>query len=425
MEVLLAPVGTAGDCYPYLGLAARLSSRGHDITVLANGYFAPLVRRLGYHFVEVTSSESFLAVAHDPRVWHPLQGPRIVCRYATTYVRPLYEAIVRHARTPDAVLLSSCLGWGARLAQDRKGIRLVTLDLQPSVLWSNYDSPQLPGVWKSAWAPAWWKGIQFRIGERLLLDPVCCPPLNAFRRELGLAPIRRMTQWWHSPECILGMFPAWFAPRQPDWPRQLHLTQFPLWNEESDAELPPDISEFLADGDPPIVFAPGSGNVFGHRFFQQAVAACQQSGRRGMLMTRFNDHVPARLPTRVRHFPYASFSRLLPRVAAIVHHGGIGTTSHALAAGIPQIIHPFSHDQPDNARRVVQLGVGRCLAGRRFQPGALVCAWDDLLSDQQVRTRCQALARRIAQADPFEESCRVIESLRDSTSYREVRPSAP
>ena len=131
------------------------------------------------------------------------------------------------------------------------------------------------------------------------------------------------------------LFPEWFAPPQPDWPNNLVQTGFPLWDERTDAGLAPEVKEFLDAGEPPIVFTPGSANIFGKRFFGAAIEACQRLGHRGILLTRFPEQIPDRLPSGVRHFDYIPFSLLPPKAAALVHHGGIGTTAQALAAGSP------------------------------------------------------------------------------------------
>jgi hypothetical protein len=96
--------------------------------------------------------------------------------------------------------------------------------------------------------------------------------------------------------------------------------------------LPEDVQGFLAAGDPPIVFTPGSAMQHGQLFFTESVAACQLSSRRGLLLTRFREQVPDRLPEGVCHFDYLPFSQVLPHSAALVSHGGIGTVAQGLAA---------------------------------------------------------------------------------------------
>src|SRR5262249_49590922 len=158
------------------------------------------------------------------------------------------------------------------------------------------------------------------------------PGLNALRAELGLPPVRDvMRGWLHSPQLVLGFLPAWFGPPQPDWPPRVTLAGFPLYDERDVTPLPPELGAFLDARPPPIAFAPGSGSVQARPFFEAAIDACTRIGRRGVLLTRFPEQVPPNLPEGVRHVAYAPFSQLLPRAAALVHHGGIGTSAQGMA----------------------------------------------------------------------------------------------
>src|SRR5690606_39115419 len=153
---------------------------------------------------------------------------------------------------------------------------------------------------------------------------------NELRGRLGLAPVRRvLATQLESPRLTLAMFPEWYAPRQPDWPATLEQCDFPLFDAAEGERAPPPVEEFLDGGDAPIVFTPGSAMRFGHRFFEAAVGACERLGRRGVLLTRHREQVPVPLPSGVACFDYAPLSAVLPRAAALVHHGGIGTTAAA------------------------------------------------------------------------------------------------
>ena len=150
--------------------------------------------------------------------------------------------------------------------------------------------------------------------------------LNRFCRELNLPPARRIFSYWlHTTDLIVGLFPDWFGPPQPDWPTNVRLAGFPLWDSDVDAQLSGDVREFLAAGVPPIAFSPGSANREAQSFFAAAVEACQRLGRRGILLTKYGEQLPAKLPETVRHFGFVPLSKLLPHTAALVHHGGIGT----------------------------------------------------------------------------------------------------
>jgi UDP:flavonoid glycosyltransferase YjiC (YdhE family) len=145
-------------------------------------------------------------------------------------------------------------------------------------------------------------------------------------------------------------------------------------------------------------------------FFRAAVAACESLGARGLLLTKYRHQLPARLPPGVRHCAYAPFRQLLPLCGAIVHHGGIGTTAAALAAGIPQLILPMAWDQPDNAHRVRQLGVGASLGPRQRTAAHLAAALARLMTPE-TRARCRAIADRIGEADGLDVAARWVEEL--------------
>ena len=188
-----------------------------------------------------------------------------------------------------------------------------------------------------------------------------------------------LRDWWLSPQLVIGLFPDWFAPPQPDWPPQTLLSGFPLYDGAQATALPAAVTDFLRAGSPPIVFTPGSAMRHGKSFFRTAVDVCQLLERRGILLTQYREQLPAALPESVRCFGFLPMGQLLPHCAAIVHHGGIGTTAQGLAAGMPQLIMPMAFDQPDNAARAVRLGVARSIAPRAFRPRAAARLLAELL----------------------------------------------
>jgi rhamnosyltransferase subunit B len=192
--------------------------------------------------------------------------------------------------------------------------------------------------------------------ERQVLDRVCGPALNAVRRDLGLAPARRVLgRWLHSTDGVLCLFPDWFAPAQRDWPTHLLQSGFPLFNDIAAPDDDPALDAFLAAGEPPVVFTAGSTRV-DHAAYARAVAdALRATGARGILLSP-HDAAPDGDRLRVRRF--VPMRTLLPRCRALVHHGGIGTAALAFEAGIPQVVTPFAHDQFDNAQRVATSGCG-------------------------------------------------------------------
>ena len=410
MKILLFPVGSAGDVYPMVGLGRRLADRGHDVTVITCGYFRDVIDRAGLPLIEMGSAEQFRRVMDDPDLWHPLRGFQIVANWGVLpWFRDQYRLIMQLHEPGNTLLVSSALATGARIAQEKQGIPMASIHLQPAVFWSEFESPKLGGMIPG---PRWFKRWQFALAQRLFTDRILCGPINEFRAELGLAPMRRVVErWWHSPQQVIGLFPDWFGPPQPDWIPNVALTGFPLWDSSDVSEPMPELEEFLSAGDPPIVFLPGSAMTQGKRFFSAAVDACKRLGRRAILLTPFTDQLPVDMPPTVRNFSFVPLSRLLPRSAAIVHHGGVGTTAQGLAAGIPHLVMPMSHDQPDNAARVARLGVGRPLKPRAFRPRRVAAILEGLLASNEVKRNCQEKAARLAGVDALGMTCDVLEGM--------------
>ncbi|MEZ6103464.1 MAG: glycosyltransferase [Pirellulaceae bacterium] len=411
IDIIICPTGSAGDHFPFIGLGQALLARGHRVTMVSNGYFQETIEAAGLEYVELATRDEFLQLANDPDLWSPFRGFPCIFRGLWPYIPRQYEYLRERRSDKNFVVIASSLSFGARIAQESLRIPLVTVHLQPAVIWSEFQSPKFFGIWSGAWVPRWVRRWQYALGERLVIDRTACPDMNRFRSQLGLAPMRRLTSWWNSTDRIIGLFPPWYGPPQPDWPKQLRLTEFPLWEDAQDRPLGADVERFLAEGEAPIVFTPGSAMMFGKSFFVESARACQQLGRRGMLMTRFADQIPAELPAGVRHFEYAPFSRLLRRAAAVVHHGGIGTTAQALASGVPQLIMPMSHDQPDNAHRVSQLGVADWVSRRKYRATNIVPKLQRLLTSHEVATSCRDVAHRFAGVDPFAKACELCEQV--------------
>lgn len=411
MRILIYAMGSAGDVHPFAGLGRALQARGHEVFVITSPYFEDVVRRAGLEFRPMGSIADFERVQADPHLWHPTKALPSIIRNA---VDPSYETILQHARELHlpgrTVILASSLGWGAMAVRERLGIPVVTVHLAPSLFISSHRQPVLHGAPVPQAAPRWMKSAQWWAAEKVV-DFHVLPALNRFRRAHGLPPVSGMLHHWHSPDRVIALFPEWFGPPQPDWPGQTRMTGFPMFDEKDQRELPPELGDFLDAGEAPVVFTPGSAMSQGRRFFEEAAGALKLLGRRGILLSRFADTIPAVLPPGVRHFPYIPFSQVLPRAAALVYHGGVGTCAQALQAGIPHLVQPMAHDQLDNLSRVRELGVGDGLHPRQFKAERIAAMLDRLLGDPSLKSRAAEITKRFDPAGWIEESCRLIEAM--------------
>ena len=412
LDVLLPTIGSAGDVLPFVALGLALQARGHRATILTNPLFQDLIEGQGLGFLPVGTLEDARAAIADPDLWHPRKGFQVVARRAILpAMAEIYRLIERHAG-PRTVIASSGIALGSRIAQERLGVPMATVHLQPSIIRSLVDSGMAGNVRISASQPMWFKRAFFRLADWLLIDRALKDPVNAFRATLHLPPIDRvMYRWLHSEQLVIGFFPDWFAPRQPDWPPVTHLVGFPLWDSERPGPIAPEAEEFLRGGEPPVIFTPGSAGATMHRYFRESVAAARDLGVRAMLVTNYPDQIPGTLPPHIRAFGYLPFSGVLPRAALLVYHGGIGTLSQTVRAGIPHLVVPNGHDQFDNGFRIERLGLGRSIPQTGYRARAVVGAIRDLLEDREVRARCRDYSRRIDSDAALTRAAELIESL--------------
>jgi len=409
---LLTPVGSSGDVHPFIGVGRKLRERGHDVSILTAEPFRSVCERSGLRFVQLHSQVEFDDITKNADLWHPRKGLTLILRSLASVLRRHYELIASAYEPGRTVLVAHALAFAARVFEDAHHAPAATLDLAPSIFRSDYQQPaSIPGVDPSK-LPVWVKRSAMWLIDRLLLDPQIVPAINQLRREEGLQPVSRVfNQWLHSPQRVIGMFPEWFAAPQPDWPLQVRLTGFPLYDEADAHDRGADLRSFLDAGSAPILFTPGTANRAAVSFFAAARDATKLLQRRALFVTRYREQLPNELGPAVRLEPYVPFSSVFPHCAAVVHHGGIGTCAQALAAGVPQVTMPLAFDQPDNAMRLSRLGVGRWVSPHEFRGERLATELAALIDDPRVLDRCRRWASEVRSTDALAETCSLLESL--------------
>lgn len=408
----MTPVGSSGDVHPFIGIGRQLRARGHEVVIVTAAPFAGAVRAAGLEFAPFGTTEEFDAVTRHRDLWHPRRGLTLVFAGVAARLRQAYAGLEQLYVPGRSVLVGHSLSFATRVFEETHGVPAATLHLAPSIFRSEVAPAAFaPGHDAARW-PAWIKRAAWWAIDLFLLDPPVVPTLNAWRRELGLPPVAHpFRDWLHSPQRVIGLFPDWFGAPQPDWPAAVRLTGFPLYDESDQAGVPASLERFLDAGPPPLVFTPGSANQAASRFFAAAVDASRRLGRRALLLTRYADHLPATLPPGVHHEPFVPLSQALPRCAALVSHGGIGTLAQGLAAGVPQLTMPMGFDQPDNVTRLSRLHVGTWVTPSRFDGPRVATALDRLLGSADTAAACRQWAERMRASRAVEATCDLLEQL--------------
>jgi UDP:flavonoid glycosyltransferase YjiC (YdhE family) len=336
------------------------------------------------------------------RVLDPRLGPEYLWReIVVPHLRVTYEDLSRAAEGAD-LLVSHPLTVTLPLVAARRRLPWVATVLAPLSFTSAWDPPVLaPAPWLRTlrvFGPALSRAV-FNVLRRKVRSWEA--PLAEFRRELGLPPAKGMAMFegQFSPLRNLALFDPQLARPQPDWPANTLVCGAALYDGAAqDASVAAEVDRFLADGEPPIVFALGSSAVWiAGDFWDRAAAAARALGRRAILVT--GPAAPPALPPGVRAFPYLPYSSVFPRAAAVVHQAGIGTLAQAMRAGRPQLIVPVAFDQPDNARRAAALGIARVVPFRKAGARRLASELRALLDESSYAREARAVAEALAGVD--------------------------
>jgi rhamnosyltransferase subunit B len=376
--VALLTFGTGGDLQPFITMAVALNRRGHRTVLVVPRFHEEAVRESGLAYQAFGTREHSLAVLANPDLWNERKGFGVIWQGVLPGLDEVHALLTAFAQRGPCVVLSHpfLLPVAALAREQQPALRLVGAYLSPASLRSLHDPLYVGSLKVPAWMPMVGRRLLWAAVDRFGIDPELLPGLNAARQARGLPLVTRYLKHMQTAgDASVGLFPSWFAPRQPDWPASFVEGDFPLRplpTAPAESALGADLEAFLRSGPPPIAFTPGTGHRHAAAYFSHALQVSQALGARALFITTHGDQLPPSLPPDVRHLDHAPFDALLPRLALLVHHGGIGTTAEALRAGIPQLVLPFAFDQFDNGARVERLGAGAMLLasqarGRRLQ----------------------------------------------------------
>lgn len=431
-RIVFTTWGSFGDIHPFMGLALELKSRGHRPAVATLPAYRDKIEAAGLDFYPVgpdvalpdtEEGKELIRRAMDLR-----DGPRyVMADLLAPRIRETYQDTIAAIRADGGadLLVSHAVPMAAPLVAATTGIKWISAVLSPVSLPSIYDPPTPP---EFPW-----------LRKLLVLDPTIAKgftllfkklteswvkPIRQFRAELGLpAGKHPLFEGQHSPHRVLALFSSVLAKMQPDYPANTTITGFPFYDRNSVEAPARELMQFLDGGEPPILFTLGSTAArVGEEFYRTSIEAAQQLKRRALLLVSDSGDRSAHDPANgIGVFDYAPYSVVMPRASVIVHQAGIGTTGQALRAGRPMLIVPHGQDQPDNARRCAELGVGLVLPTRRYNVENAVAMLRELLDTPTFTQRGRNVAARIENETGTDTACDLIEEAPGTESEVEER----
>ncbi|MCU1330370.1 MAG: glucosyltransferase [Bryobacterales bacterium] len=418
LRFLLSTFGSLGDLHPYIAVGIGLRDRGHDVTIATSEVYRAKVEGEGLKFHAARPDVSMLLEDRDMmrRAFHPRTGSEYIMRHV--FLPPVaeqYADLLPAAREAD-VLVGHPLAFALPTAAEVLGKPWVSVILQPAVIFSAYDPPTVSAAplleYFRGFGPGLWR--QFGRMVRWVVRG-WSKPISDLRASLGLPALANPAlDDIYSPFSNQAWFSGVLAQRQADWPTDLKVMGFPAYDRlEPGQGLSPELDRFLNAGARPVVFTLGSSAVFdAGSFYEESFRAVKKLGIRAVLLVGLDaQNRPADLTRDVFVAEYAPFSELFGRAAAVVHQGGAGTTAAVLRAGVPAIFVPFSHDQPDNARRVSKLGCARVIPRNHYKARRVARELEALLKDPALQTAAQRVACELAREDCVNAACNDLERV--------------
>ncbi len=423
-RIVLTTFGSFGDIHPYMAIAMELQARGHEPIVATGSLYREKIEGAGIRFAAVRPdlpSPQQQDQKLIERVMEPKNGPRfLIEELILPYVRESYSDLLSAVSGAD-LLISHPATFAGPLIGRKTGMPWISSVLAPMSFFSAHQVP-VPPFWQ------WTARLQV-FGPRfmralmdLMMASYRVKPVDALREELSIPfygnPI---FEGQHAPTLILALFSKVFAPPQPDWPSHARVTGFAFYDGRHEKEMPQQLMEFLDAGPSPIVFTLGSSAVWvAQDFFHTSIAAAKKLRRRAVLLIGDERNRPDEsLPSEIIAVDYAPFESLLERGCAMVHHGGVGTTSQGLRAGIPTLIVPFAFDQSDNAAHAQRLGTSRTLYRQQYRTDRVASELDKLLAGPQYALKSREIAERLRQENGAAVASDLIERFLDGGGGKE------
>ncbi|WP_204154464.1 glycosyltransferase [Leptolyngbya sp. CCY15150] len=412
MKINILTIGSRGDVQPYIALGVGLQQAGYTVQLTTHDTFKDLIQHYGLDFWPIGGNVQAIVQGEAGQSMIESGGNSL---QALSLLRQALDPILAESlaqtwascQDADAVISSGTAFFGDDVAECLGLPSFIAL-LQPLLPTGSITHPMAPPFHLGKTLNRWVYQFFNRFYWQLFKQSV-----NDWRqRTLHLAPHQEcpfLSQRWRSLPKLLGYSPA-VIPHPPDWDAHHHITGYWFLDAPPDFTPPADLLAFLDAGDPPISIGFGSmTSRDAETITAIALAALEKTGQRGLLLTGWGGIQNTDLPDHIFKLDAIPHDWLFPRMKAIVHHGGAGTTAATLRSGIPGIVVPFFADQPFWGNRSAQLGVSpQPIPKKRLSIDSLAHAIQQATTDSALRQQAQHLGRTIRAEDGIGQAMQVI-----------------
>jgi sterol 3beta-glucosyltransferase len=429
MKVVIFTLGSRGDVQPYLALAVGLQRAGHAVTLATSREFTPLIESYGVGVHPVRFSVQALMQQPETRALMLSRNPVRQFQFMKDVISKSADAIDdfwEAAQTAD-FLVQTGTGNGGIEAATQIGVPMAiasAIPFPPTRAFPTFflQLPYARGGRLSL--------LSHHLAHAILWQTLGGPATNRWRKQrLGLPPWRSYQHMYGAARAIntpwlFGYSPS-VLPKPLDWNDYHHVTGYWFLDPPPGWQPPAELLRFLEAGPPPVYV--GFGSLVGidpQHVTRLVLQALKQTGQRGVLLTGWGGLTRETAPDSLFFVDEVPHAWLFPRMAAVVHHGGAGTTGAALRAGVPSLLTPLVGDQHTWAAHVDRLGVGpRVGALRKLTTEKLAQAIDTAVHDAGLRARAAALGEKLRAEDGVGAAVALIERHADWFARRPAQPA--
>ncbi|MCC6613019.1 MAG: glycosyltransferase family 1 protein [Anaerolineae bacterium] len=432
MNIFIVTLGSRGDVQPYIALGKGLQAAGHAVTVCTSVSFEPFITehglRYGYMSDEfmklMESAEGHDAIENTTGVFGSIKTMMKLMKEANRINRELMKdtwAAAQEAE-PDLIIYHPKALSGAHIAEKLRIPVMLAVPAPAFVPTAEIPVVGLPDLNLGRWYN--------RLGYALINQGYRAYDglANEFRQQtLGLGKIKQAAlprqNYAGEPIPVLHCISQHVLPRPTDWPSHATMNGYWFLDRANDWQPSAELQAFLDAGDPPVYV--GFGSMAGRnpeKLARTVIAGLQQAGVRGVIATGWGGLAASDLPETIFKIDQAPHDWLFPRMAAVVHHGGAGTTAAGLRAGRPTGIVTFIADQPLWGKRVHDLGVGtESIPHKKLTPDNLAAAIREMTTNPSIRRSAEALGEKLRAEDGVGDTVNLIERMGTRTEREMAR----